>query len=136
MTFELKLQDNPTTAQQKGASIINRQIHFYEKEKVRAQRREYQILLKPFVPSDPIEGPLVLDIQFLYPERKSKKMKTAIEPRIEAPDLDNVAKLFIDALADMKFFWNDSQIVDLHLTKFRIKGSSEMRLKVRLEEMK
>lgn len=136
MTFELVLSGNPTTAQQKGAAIVNRQIHFYEKEKVRVQRREYQILLKEFVPNKPLEGPLVLDIQFLYPELKSKKMKTAIEPRIEAPDLDNVAKLFIDAMADMKFFWNDSQIVDLHLTKFRIQGNKEMRMKVRLEEMK
>lgn len=136
MTFELVLSGNPTTAQQKGAAIVNRQIHFYEKEKVRAQRREYQILLKEFVPNKPLEGPLVLDIQFLYPELKSKKMKIAIEPRIEAPDLDNVAKLFIDAMADMKFFWNDSQIVDLHLTKFRIQGNREMKMKVRLEEMK
>ena len=64
MTFELVLSGNPTTAQQKGAAIVNRQIHFYEKEKVRVQRREYQILLKEFVPNKTLEGPLVLDIQF------------------------------------------------------------------------
>lgn len=136
MKFELILSDNPTTAQQKGASIAGGRIHFYEKDKVKAQRREYQILLKNYVPKKPIEGPLSLDIQFLYPELKSKKMKTAIEPRIEAPDLDNVAKLFIDALADMRFFWNDSQIVDLHLTKFRVKGSENMKMIVRLEALK
>lgn len=136
MKFELILSDNPTTAQQKGASIVGGRIHFYEKDKVKSQRREYKILLKNYVPKKPIEGPLSLDIQFLYPELKSKKMKTAIEPRIEAPDLDNVAKLFIDALADMRFFWNDSQIVDLHLTKFRVKGSENMKMIIRLEALK
>lgn len=136
MKFELILSDNPTTAQQKGASIVGKHIHFYEKDKVKVQRHEYQLLLKNYVPKKPIEGPLALDIQFLYPELKSKKMKTAIEPRIEAPDLDNVAKLFIDAMADMRFFWNDSQIVDLHLTKFRVKGSENMKMIVRLEALK
>lgn len=136
MNFNIKLNKPPTgTAQQKGASVIHGKIHFYEKACVTAQRDIYRLAIRKYAPEFPLDGPITLKIAFIYPELKTKKLKDRWEWVTTKPDLDNLVKLFIDALADEGFFRDDSQIASLHLMKFRSQGQTDMRIDVDIDTL-
>jgi len=111
--FELHLPYMPTaTAQQKGYS--RKTGVFYEKKPVKDARRLYEMALKPHRPAVPFEGPLRVNVTFLFPTKNKKLWGYAKATR---PDVDNIAKLFLDCMTACGFWHDDSQIASLTLRK-------------------
>ena len=62
-----------------------------------------------------VEGPLGVEIIFVYPNLKSSK--TEYSRKVTRPDLDNLAKSVLDALTEAGWWKDDSQVCDLRLLK-------------------
>lgn len=71
--------------------------------------------------SFPRDLPVVLEIEFRYPYRKSEKKSVVKEgapiPHTSKPDLDNLCKGTADVLTRCGFWNDDAQIFDIRLTK-------------------
>ena len=69
-----------------------------------------------------LDGPLEVEIVATFPipqsvsKKKRRDMITGKEEHTKKPDCDNIAKVCLDALNHIAFN-DDSQIVDLHVTK-------------------
>lgn len=72
----------------------------------------WKAVVEPFAPTCPIAGPLAVEIAITWPG-----VGQAV-PRIAKPDLDNAAKLLLDAMTKTGFWHDDAQIVELVLAKF------------------
>lgn len=136
MTFKIRLKEEPTgTSQQKGVSVRGGQVHFYEKAEVRLQRQEYVGLLAKHRPQGPMKGPISLRIVFAYPERKSSKLKQWSVWKPTVPDLDNLEKLFLDAMTDSRFWEDDRQVVHKETKKILIKDQEDFQILVNIREV-
>ena len=127
LIFELKFDQIPSgTAQQKkfGKGFV------YESKNAREARKVYQEQLKKVAPEQPLQNAVWLEIEFDYVIKDKRKKGTLKTSR---PDLDNVAKLFIDEMMKSGFFVDDSQIVKLCLFK-KFSEDDVARIKVKLEE--
>ena len=135
MTFKIHLPKEPTgTAQQKGVSFQRGRARFYEKPQVRDQRMTYVYALKPHRPKEPFKGPVSLTVSFVYPQRKTQKMKEPLEWKGTVPDLDNLLKLFLDAMTQCRFWEDDKQIVHMEAKKFIAKGQEDFQIIVVINE--
>ena len=127
--FYLHFESMPKgTAQQKR---YNGQTHTYFKDrKLMETEKEFYYALKPYAPKEPSLAPIKLSIWFYFDIKDKKKWK---QPKVSKPDVDNYSKAFIDQMAKVGFFVDDSQIVSLHLEKFYAEKAS---IVVRVEEWK
>lgn len=67
--------------------------------------------------TEPLEGPLYIDIVFSMPIPKSSKAKTG-DRHIKRPDIDNLIKLVLDGIGDSRAVWrDDSQVVSINAHK-------------------
>jgi Holliday junction resolvase RusA-like endonuclease len=79
--------------------------------------------VRPFLPSEPYEGPVKIEHAFLFPRPKSHLKKsgglTSSAPlhHVSKPDLDNLVKAVWDTLTSEGFWRDDSQIVSETTTK-------------------
>lgn len=136
MTFKIHLPKEPTgTAQQKGVAFQRGKVRFYEKTQVKDQRMTYFYALKPYKPKEPFKGPISITVSFVYPQRKTVKMKEALEWKTTTPDLDNLLKLFLDAMTQCKFWEDDKQIVHMESKKFLAKGQEDFLIIVSINEV-
>ena len=79
------------------------------------------VLLLDKAPPAPLEGPLAIELAFTYPWRKSEpkwRLALGCVPMTTAPDLDNLCKLFFDAMAKALYYNNDSQLSWISVRKF------------------
>lgn len=112
--------DPPTrTAQQKGLRIVRGHAQFYEKKEVAEAKAKLKDMLLEFVPEEPYKGPLMVSVVWAFATKEKKKIKQ--EHRTTRPDLDNLFKGLADCLADLGYFDDDSQIVDVGLRKIWVK---------------
>jgi len=113
LSFRLDLPYMPTaTAQQKGFN--RRSGHFYEKSSVRDARTLYEANLVRYKPSVSLVGPLKVTLIFTF---DTKNRRVWGQPKSKRPDVDNVAKLFLDCMTAVGFWSDDSQVCDLRLVK-------------------
>lgn len=76
---------------------------------------------------------LCLQVDFLYAARR--RQLPSFEYRIVRPDLDNMLKLVKDALEGLLFV-DDAQICRLESQKLHAAGSSENRLRIRVDRLR
>lgn len=111
------------TAQQKGAFVCNGKVRFFTKAKVKQAEQTWWHILEPAKAqlSQPLEGPLALNITLTYPHTKStpKRLREEELPMSVKPDLDNVVKALLDTMTHMAFWNDDSQVFALQLLKQR-----------------
>lgn len=114
----IKIPGNPSTvtAQQKGACVIGNKVHYYTKEKVKAEQDTLALKLRRFRPSAPLEGPLYLRIEWRF-ERKGCKVP---QWHAKRPDTDNLIKGVKDVLTKMQFWHDDSQVCSEHASKWAV----------------
>jgi len=77
-------------------------------------------LLHPHRPETPLEGPLLLVVDWRYAWRKSEPKKNRAEGWKYCdtrPDVDNLCKMLLDAMTTAGFWNDDSQIAKLSFTK-------------------
>lgn len=108
--------DPPTiTAQQKGVRVVHGKPFFYEKAEVTNARRKIEWAMKQYVPDEPIETPVRLKVSLEIPTKDKKKLKS--KWKSSRPDLDNMLKLILDCLTEMRVIKDDALIVQLGAQK-------------------
>jgi len=119
IAFTLRCQPPRHTAQQKGVRVVGKTPIFFTTPKMKALSEEWQWLMRPHAPRAPIEGPVSLSIAFVYPypSNTRKGDRYGWTWKETSPDVDNVAKHFIDTMGKAGFFRDDGAVVDLWLRK-------------------
>lgn len=102
------------TCQQKGCRVVGGHVHHYEKPEVAKAKARIKDQLVRFVPDKPFTCPIGLSLAWHFGQKVKKKRNT---PKVTRPDLDNMAKGFIDCMTDLGFWNDDNLIADLHLSK-------------------
>lgn len=131
MEFIMRFESMPKgTAQQKGVSFKNGYPRFYTKSKVRAAQDLFAIQLKDHIPEEPFNGPVRVFLG-LYFDVKQKSLWGKYKDT--RPDAENYIKLLLDVMTDLGYWKDDSQVVDLRITK---SYASDASIFVRVEEIK
>lgn len=92
------------TAQQKGRSASGR---WYKPARVRAAEQWYIAGLCGYRPAEPMEGALILSVEFRFPANKPHRDG---EPKITRPDTDNMIKLLKDCMTQLGYWGDDAQV--------------------------
>lgn len=93
---------------------------FFKSDKAKAAEHDLLVLCAPYKPARPIEGPVRLQVDFVWPWRVSepkKRISLGRVPHVSKPDLSNVIKMLEDCLTKLGFWKDDGQVADLHVTK-------------------
>lgn len=122
LTFFIPCLPPKATSQQKGAFSTGKGIRFFKKAKVKQAENTMLALFQPYAPKSPMQGAVELEVQWIFPYRKSEKkavVKAGLNvPVITRPDLDNLSKTLVDSLVTLRFLEDDGQIYRLTLSKF------------------
>jgi len=118
MAFTIRCVPPSATAQQKGYNPATRQ--YYHSTKLKMQEHTWSVLLRPFVPTAPMTGPVELVVRMVYPHNNGTKTidRVYLLWKETRPDADNAAKHLIDLLSRMRFIENDAQVARLIVEKF------------------
>lgn len=119
------------------ATTINGQVRMYDPKKSRDYKQYVRLVAAQNRPSELLTGPLQLRVKVYKPTLKSfsKKKKELAEKGLlrptTKPDVDNYVKSIKDALKSV--IWkDDSQVVDLHVSKFY---SEQPRIEVEIKAL-
>lgn len=122
--FTIRCNPPRSTAQSsKRVGVKKNGIPFsYTTAKGKQQEADFASLLMPYVPEEPLEGPLALTIIYKFPFLKSEKR--AVKDKgwtwhFTKPDADNLVKMFQDCMGKLLFYNSDAQVVDLQIQKIR-----------------
>jgi len=86
----------------------------YTPKETKQAERLFKEEAKKYAPTKPLEGPLVVYLDFY--KLKPKSYAKNVVYWTKKPDIDNMAKLVLDAMNKI-FFIDDSQVVELNITK-------------------
>ncbi len=92
----------------------------FAKSKGKRTQDELLLLLQPYRPEKPLEGPVALSVRWTYPWRKSESKKNKLSGRLwcdTRPDCDNLLKLLQDCMTRLAFWNDDSQVAFLKFRK-------------------
>ena len=103
---EIWIAGKPPTAtsQQKGRSASG---VWYKPAKLKAAEDYYLWGLKSYRPAEPLEGAVILSVEFRFPATKPHKDG---DPKITRPDTDNMIKLLKDCLTRSGYWKDDAQV--------------------------
>lgn len=126
------------TAQQKGEQIrykfVNGKrvpyVHHFKKQSVNDSRVQFILGVRPYRPKEPSTGPISLTID-LYFDIKNKKLWG--QYKTTKPDCDNYVKELTDVMTQEKFWIDDAQVVELHVTKH---FAEKAEIRITIEELK
>jgi Holliday junction resolvase RusA-like endonuclease len=123
-TAVLHIEPPRTTSQGKRAVRAGKGIRFFRSAEHQKDIDKLKLELWPYKPRVPASGPLGLSLIYVYPFKATEKSvyrSLGYAWHDTRPDCDNIAKVFIDVLAEEQFMINDSQIVQLRVEKQRQK---------------
>jgi Holliday junction resolvase RusA-like endonuclease len=122
ITFRLPI--NPPKATSQGAgkrlAIVAGRPMFFKNKAAKSAEHDLTVLCSRHAPEEPMTGPLVLKIDFVFPWRKSepkRRLALGIVPHTSKPDASNIIKMIEDVLTRLRFWEDDSQVSDLRVTK-------------------
>jgi Holliday junction resolvase RusA-like endonuclease len=96
----------------------------YKDPKQATEEQVLSYLLLPFKPKEPILGPVWLHVTCVMPipkstsKRRSKLMREGYICHLKKPDCSNLLKNIEDVMTQMRFWGDDSQVVDSRCEKF------------------
>ncbi len=121
--IEFTVYGEPVAQGRPRASTRNGFVRMYDPKKSKDFKQYVKLVASEHKPNQLLSGPLQLDVKVFKPTLKSFSKKKKLEAEqgllrpISKPDVDNYVKGIKDALN--KVIWNDdSQIVDLHVSKY------------------
>jgi len=122
ISFRLDIIPPKATSQSSGKRIqvVNGRPMFFKNKKALSAENDLLLLCSSFVPPRPLEGPLELHVDLVWPWRKSEpkyKRKLGRIPMTSKPDCSNAVKHIEDVLTKLQFWKDDSQVTDLRVTK-------------------
>lgn len=115
MHFFLKMIP-PTKTQQEhriGKTRTGR-LYMYEDRELKQIRQQYRDALRPFVPDEPMKGPLRLVVKWLFPKGRHKDGQY----KDTRPDTDNLNKMLKDEMTHAGFWNDDAQVASEIIEKF------------------
>jgi len=129
MTIQINFFVNcipPKSTHQSGLRIIRKKdgtqfIGKFASSKSKHAQDDLMTLFAPFRPPIPLEGALIVKIEWFYPFRKSeskKNIERGFIPCDTRPDCDNLTKGVCDILTRLGFWRDDAQIADMNFKKF------------------
>ena len=121
ISFRLDIIPPTATSQTKRLVMVGGKPRFFPKKEHAAAERSLLELCKPHAPADALQGPILLEVDFTFPWRKteSKRRKEwKVIPNDKRPDADNLVKLVGDVLTKANFYADDGQVADLRVRKF------------------
>ena len=89
-------------------------VYIYEDRDLKEIRTRYRDALLPFVPDEPMKGPLRLVVKWLFPKGKHEDG----EYKDTKPDTDNLNKMLKDELTKAGFWKDDAQVASEIIEKF------------------
>lgn len=107
------------TAQQKGERVMfgkngKPYVLHYKKKNVANARADFVRMLKPYAPDVPSDKPIKLSVLFVFDVKDKKKWG---KYKTSRPDNLNFFKEPEDAMTEVGFWFDDSQVVKHELTK-------------------
>ena len=108
MKFFIEMNPPTATVQEKQVRIIQGKPIFYEPAKLKQAKHNLTEKLLPHSPKEPLTGPLVLHVVWLFPKGKSHKHG---EWRTTRPDTDNLEKMLKDCMTRCGYWNDDAQVV-------------------------
>ena len=120
---------SPPTATHQEKKVNFKTKSFYEPNDVKKARMDFLDGLAPNRPFKKLKGPMRLTTKWCYPSKDGHSGY-----RTEKPDCDNMVKLMIDCMAQLKFFDDDKEISSLIIEKFDVKDPP-IGIYIKLEEL-
>lgn len=84
-------------------------------------QNDLMTMLLPYQPKEPLQGALILKVDWIYPWRTSEPKKNKVNglmPCITKPDCDNLSKQLQDCLTKLRFWEDDAQVFQLIFSKY------------------
>ena len=131
MEFFMKMKPPTATAQERKIKIIKGRPVFFDTPKVREARAILMNHLMMHKPRRPIEGPIELQVVWLFPKGRHKHG----EWRITRPDTDNLEKLLKDCMTRTGYWNDDAQVVREIVEKKWSDDPTGIQIKVSVLEM-
>ncbi len=108
MNFFMAMNPPTVTAQMKKVRVVGGKPIFYDPPQVKEARQSLEGYLDKHKPDEPLEGPISLNVLWLFPRGKRHKNG---EWRITKPDTDNLEKLLKDCMTATGYWKDDAQVV-------------------------
>lgn len=115
ITFDVPLI--PVAKGRAKVGMIGKHARMYTPSRTVKAEQEFVALAAPYAPATPIDGPVdvclvfVLPIPSSMPAWQSEAARRGEVWPAKKPDLDNLAKLVLDALNRSGRFWRDDAVV-------------------------
>jgi Holliday junction resolvase RusA-like endonuclease len=120
IAFRLDIVPPRATSQTKRLVMVAGKPRFFAKAAHQAAENDLLLLCARYAPPEPLTGPLRLRVDFVFPWRKAeskRRRSLGRAPNDSRPDCDNLVKLVGDVLCKLRFYGDDGQVADLHVTK-------------------
>jgi len=95
-------------------------VRVYDPGTAEGWKAQIALAVKPFLPPQPLTGPIRVDILFRFPRPKRlcrKKDPPGELPHTAKPDRDNCDKAVLDALKQVGLYRDDAQVCDGRIVK-------------------
>ena len=140
-TEHFSVSCNPPKATHQASTMILKRAdgtQFIGKSSSSKGKKVRDTLLTLFgqhTPATPLDGPLKMEVDWVYPYNKTEPKKNQIGDGLwcaKRPDCDNLVKMVKDVLCDLAFYTDDAQVADLTFRKWY---SNTPRIIIYIEEM-
>lgn len=109
--FFMAMNPPTATAQEKGHSTKTGNV--YLKPAAKAARQKLMDNLAGFIPDEPLEGPIMLEVAWLFYD----ETKAEYQWHTNKPDTDNLVKDLKDCMTKLGFWKDDKQVCVEHTEK-------------------
>lgn len=97
-------------------------VRMYDAGTADGWRRRISLAVKPYLPREPLTGPVAVSLAFFFARPKAHRNKRGLKSSAPAfhtqkPDADNLAKAVLDELTNAGLWKDDTQVVDISVTK-------------------
>jgi len=122
IAFHLPITPPKATSQGAGKRMViqDGKPMFFKNGRAQSAEHDILILCKEHRPPAPLSGAIKLQVDFVFPWREAEaqwRRKLGRVPHTARPDCDNLVKQIADALTKLRFYGDDGQVADLHVTK-------------------
>lgn len=103
----------------KEGRVTGRPMFFKNKDAKQAEH-DFTVLLQPFRPPAPIDNPIKLEVDIVWPWRATEPNWRRALGRVyhtSKPDCSNWIKQMEDCMTKLRYWNDDGQVCDLHVTK-------------------
>lgn len=93
---------------------------FFKNKDAKQSEHDFTVLLQPFRPPVPIENPIKLEVDIVWPWRVSEpnwRRALGLVAHTSKPDCSNWIKQMEDCMTKLRFWNDDGQVCDLRVTK-------------------